>query len=70
MNRNLVVGQMVVVTHLQGEEVGRLESINMLTGKALVYFDYESCPHFDSFNLNQVNSVPLVIVPRSATLER
>lgn len=56
MSEGLVKGQRVVVTHLQGEEFGTVESVNYTTKKVLVYFDYEDCPHFDSFNLNQVTA--------------
>lgn len=34
--------------------MGEVESVNLKTGKLLVYFSNPSCPHFDSFNLNQV----------------
>ena len=51
---SLVKGQKVLVSHLQGEEEGEIESINLKTGKVLVFFNYLDCPHFDSFNLNQV----------------
>ncbi len=47
-------GRKVTVTHLQGSEIGEIESVNWNSGKILVYFNYESCPHFDSFNIDQV----------------
>jgi hypothetical protein len=57
MNETLVKGQQVVVTHLQGSEIGEVESYNPRTGKVLVFFNYESCPHFDSFNFEQVKLI-------------
>ena len=56
MSEGLAKGQRVVVSHLQGQEIGTVESVNYMTNKVLVYFDYEDCPHFDSFNLNQVTA--------------
>lgn len=47
-------GDSVKVTSLAGVEFGVIESINFKTNKALVYFDYADCPHFDSFQLTQV----------------
>lgn len=61
MNENLAEGQFVEVTHLQGTEVGIIESINFKSGKVLVFFDYEACPHFDSFNINQVKPIKLSV---------
>jgi hypothetical protein len=55
-------GQQVIVTHLQGEEHGEIESINFKTGKVLVFFNYPDCPHFDSFNLSQVRPVGPILV--------
>ncbi len=49
-----VKGQLVEVTHLQGTEIGEIESVNYQTGKVLVFFNYEACPHFTSFNLSQI----------------
>lgn len=62
MSTQLVKGQKVQVTHLQGVEAGVVESVNYRTGKVLVYFDNKDCPHFDSFNLDQVQPYPLGIV--------
>lgn len=45
MSAQLVKGQTVQVTHLQGVETGVVESVNYQTGKVLVYFDYKDCPH-------------------------
>jgi hypothetical protein len=61
----LVKGQMVEVTHLQGTEVGEVESVNYQSGRVLVFFNYEACPHFDSFNLSQVKPLK----PRLVTSE-
>lgn len=62
MRKPLSVGQVVEVRHLQGIEVGTIESINWKTGKALVHFKYESCPHFDSFNIEQLQPLPITLV--------
>lgn len=61
----LVKGQMVEVSHLQGTEIGEVESVNYQTGKVLIFFNYEACPHFTSFNLSQVRPIK----PRLVTLE-
>ena len=52
-------GQIVEVVHLQGVEVGTIESINLRTGKVLIDFAYEDCPHFDSFNISQIRKIKL-----------
>lgn len=52
-------GQIVEVSHLQGKETGIVESVNYKTGKVLVFFDDVNCPHFDSFNLDQIRPFPL-----------
>lgn len=44
----------VVIKHDLGIEIGRIESINFKSGKVLIFFDYVDCPHFASFNLNQI----------------
>ncbi len=48
---------MVEISHLQGTEIGEVESVNYKTGKVLVYFSYEACPRSTSFNLSQVKSI-------------
>lgn len=48
------IGDTVKVTSLVGVEFGVIHSINYNANRALVYFDYADCPHFDSFTLNQV----------------
>lgn len=48
---------MVEISHLQGTEIGEVESVNYKTGKVLVYFSYEACPCSTSFNLSQVKSI-------------
>jgi hypothetical protein len=53
----LYPGQFVEVQHLQGTEIGEISSINYKTGKALIFFDYEQCPHFDSFNITQLKKI-------------
>jgi hypothetical protein len=50
----LVKGRKVLVTSLVGEEIGELDSINWNTGKAVVWFGDNACPHFCDFNINQV----------------
>ena len=35
----LVKGQMVEVSHLQGTEIGEVESVNYQTGKVLIFFN-------------------------------
>lgn len=52
----LKVGMEVLIKHDLGLEIGQIESINLISGKVLVYFDYVDCPHFATFNLNQVVS--------------
>ncbi len=65
----LVKGQMVEVTHLQGTEIGEVDSVNYQTGKVLVYFNYEACPHFTSFNLNQVKPIkPRLVTPEETSV--
>jgi len=54
---NMTIGNKVQVTSLAGIEIGVLDSINFNTGKALVFFDYDSCPHFCSFNISQLKAV-------------
>jgi hypothetical protein len=54
MNAELGKGKAVLVSHLQGEELGVIESINLKSGKVLIYFGYEDCPHFTLFNIAQV----------------
>ena len=61
----LVKGQMVEVTLLQGTEIGKVDSVNYQTGKVIVYFNYEACPLFTSFNLNLVKPIK----PRLVTLD-
>ncbi len=62
----LVKGQLVEVTHLQGNEIGEVESVNYAIGKVLVYFNYEACPHFTSFNLSQVRPLTPKLVGEDA----
>ena len=47
-------GMYVIIKHDQGLEIGRVDSINFATGKILIFFNYESCPHFALFNIEQV----------------
>ena len=61
---------MVEVTHLQGAEIGEVDSVNYQTGKVLVYFNYEACPHFTSFNLSQVKPIkPRLVSSEETSLE-
>ena len=57
MSTNIKKGMRVVVSHLQGEEEGVVESLNYKSGRVLVYFDYPACPHFDSFLLEQITTL-------------
>jgi hypothetical protein len=50
----LYEGLEVIVKHDQGLEIGTIYSINFVTGKVLIYFNYPECPHFASFNVNQI----------------
>jgi hypothetical protein len=52
--QEIKVGMQVLISHDMGLEFGRIESINYKSGKVLVYFDYKACPHFASFNLDQI----------------
>jgi hypothetical protein len=66
----LVKGQLVEVSHLQGTEIGEVESVNYQSGKVLVYFNYEACPHFTSFNLSQVTPIkPRLVAEEKASVE-
>ena len=49
------IGDKVQVTSIAGTEIGILDSF--IGGKALVFFQYDACPHFCSFNLSQVKAV-------------
>lgn len=66
----LVKGQMVEVSHLQGTEIGEVESVNYQTGKVLIFFNYEACPHFTSFNLSQVRPIkPRLVTSKESSVE-
>lgn len=52
----LTVGMDVIVKHDLGLEIGSIESINLRSGKVLLFFDYPDCPHFASFNISQIMS--------------
>lgn len=66
----LVKGQMVEVSHLQGTEIGEVESVNYQTGKVLIFFNYEACPHFISFNLSQVRPIkPRLVTSEESSVE-
>lgn len=66
----LVKGQMVEVSHLQGTEIGEVESVNYQTGKVLIFFNYEACPHFTSFNLSQVRPIkPRLVTSEESSVE-
>jgi len=67
MNQRLVQGQRVLVSHLQGQEEGTIESVNYKTGKVLVFFNQKECPHYDSFNLSQVTPIPLIVIGETNT---
>ena len=66
----LVKGQMVEVSHLQGTEIGEVESVNYQTGKVLIFFNYDACPHFTSFNLSQVRQIkPRLVTSEESSVE-
>ena len=66
----LVKGQMVEVSHLQGTEIGEVESLNYQTGKVLIFFNYEACPHFTYFNLSQVRPIkPRLVTSEESSVE-
>jgi hypothetical protein len=50
------VGMEVLIKHDLGLEIGQIESINPKSGKVLVHFDYVDCPHYATFNLDQIMS--------------
>jgi hypothetical protein len=56
MKRNLgfTTGQLVLVSHDQGLEVGELFSINYKTGKATIYISSSDCPHYYGVNVSQL----------------
>ena len=47
-------GQIVVIKHDQGLEIGEISSINYKTGKVDIFFNYQACPHYCTFNLDQI----------------
>jgi len=53
----LKVGMAVEVTHINGTEIGGIESINYKTGKVLVVFGTGSSLNFCNFNINQVKAL-------------
>ena len=66
----LVKGQMVEVSHLQGTEIGEVESVSYQTRKVLIFFNYEACPHFTSFNLSQVRPIkPRLVTSEESSVE-
>jgi hypothetical protein len=50
-------GDRVQITSLAGIEFGVVESINHKSGKVDVYFNYDGCPHFCTFNIWQAKVV-------------
>jgi cytochrome oxidase Cu insertion factor (SCO1/SenC/PrrC family) len=55
--QDISVGQFVVIKHDQGLEIGTVESINHKSKRVLIFFNYESCPHYCSFNFSQINQI-------------
>lgn len=51
------VGDTVQTESMAGLEYGKVVSINDKIGKVEIWFDYDSCPHFYSFNFNQIKRV-------------
>ena len=57
MTSTLKVGMAVEVTHINGTEIGGIESINLNSGKVLVAFGSGSSLNFCLFNIDQVKAV-------------
>lgn len=57
MNATLKVGMAVEVTHINGTEIGGIESINYNSGKVLVAFGTGAQLNFCTFNISQVKAV-------------
>jgi len=53
----MATGDKVQVNSMAGIEFGVIESINFKLGKATVFFDYDACPHFCTFNISQLKVV-------------
>lgn len=51
------VGDTVQTESMAGLEFGKVVSINRNSGKVDIWFDYDSCPHFYTFNFNQIKKV-------------
>lgn len=57
MSITFQVGDTVQTQSMAGLEYGKVVSINHKIGKVDIWFDYDSCPHFYSFNFNQIKRV-------------
>ena len=55
--KDIAIGQYVVIKHDRGLEIGTVESINHKSKKVLIFFNYELCPHYCSFNFSQINQI-------------
>lgn len=54
---DLKIGMVVEVTHINGKEIGFVESFDYKTGKVLVAFGVNSGLNFCLFNITQVKAV-------------
>ena len=57
MSANLKVGMAVEVTHINGIEIGGIESINYKSGKVVIAFNTGAQLNFCTFNISQVKAV-------------
>ena len=48
------IANTVEVTSLAGKEIGVIHSVNFKIGKAVIYFNYNACPHFCTLNISQL----------------
>jgi hypothetical protein len=53
-SESIKVDQDVLVFHDQGEELGKVYSINHKSGKAVIYVANPECPHFFTTNISQL----------------
>lgn len=53
-NEKIKIGTYVVIKHDQGLEIGQVSSINLISKKIEIFFNYSACPHYCTFNLSQI----------------
>lgn len=58
-------GQKVLVSHDQGDEIGTVYSINYMSGKAVIYIEEPSCPHFYATNIFQIRPLNLRLIKKA-----